>query len=187
MSPLIQRRKKRAKRIRAFRQWHKTIGVSLLVFFFVMALTGVLLGLKDILGLKPRTAKAEVVSLNEWVSLQQINTNAIAYAKAQQLDTLIDRVDVRIDKGIAKVLFKRHFTELQLAGSTGEILSVRQRGDHFIERIHDGSIVEFYAQQTDTVKMIYSTLVGLGLLALSLSGYFLWAAPKKNPAKPAHN
>jgi len=107
--------------------------------------------------------------------------------KAQQLDTLIDRVEVRIDKGIAKVLFKRHFTELQVAGSTGEILSVRQRGDHFIERIHDGSIVEFYAQQTDTVKMIYSTLVGLGLLALSLSGYFLWAAPKKNPAKPAHN
>jgi hypothetical protein len=152
-----------------------------------MALTGVLLGLKDVLGLKPSTARAEVVSLNEWVSLQQINTNAIAYAKARQLDTLIDRVDVRIDKGIAKVLFKRHFTELQVAGSTGEILSVRQRGDHFMERIHDGSIVEFYAQQTDTVKMIYSTLVGLGLLALSLSGYFLWAAPKKNPAKSAHN
>jgi len=60
---------------------------------------------------------------------------------------------------------------------------VRQRGDHFIERIHDGSIVEFYAQQTDAVKMIYSTLVGIGLLALSMSGYFLWAAPKKNPAK----
>jgi len=148
-----------------------------------MALTGVLLGLKDVLGLKPSTAKAEVVSLNEWVSLKQINTAAIAFAKTKQLDTLIDRVDVRIDKGIAKVLFKRHFTELQLAGSTGEILSVRQRGDHFIERIHDGSIVEFYAQQTDAVKMIYSTLVGIGLLALSMSGYFLWAAPKKNPAK----
>ena len=148
-----------------------------------MALTGVLLGLKDVLGLKPSTAKAEVVSLNEWVSLKQINTAAIAFAKTKQLDTLIDRVDVRIDKGIAKVLFKRHFTELQVAGSTGEILSVRQRGDHFIERIHDGSIVEFYAQQTDTVKMIYSTLVGIGLLALSMSGYFLWAAPKKNPAK----
>ena len=148
-----------------------------------MALTGVLLGLKEVLGLKPSTAKAEVVYLNEWVSLKQINTTAIAFAKAKQLDTLIDRVDVRIDKGIAKVLFKRHFTELQVAGSTGEILSVRQRGDHFIERIHDGSIVEFYAQQTDTVKMIYSTLVGIGLLALSLSGYFLWAGPKKNPAK----
>ena len=183
MSPLIQRRKKRAKRIRAFRQWHKAIGISLLAFFFVMALTGVLLGLKDFLGLKPSAAKAEVVSLNEWVSLKQINTAAIAFAKTKQLDTLIDRVDVRIDKGIAKVLFKRHFTELQLAGSTGEILSVRQRGDHFIERIHDGSIVEFYAQQTDAVKMIYSTLVGIGLLALSMSGYFLWAAPKKNPAK----
>ena len=148
-----------------------------------MALTGVLLGLKDVLGLKPSTAKSEVVSLNGWVSLKQINTTAIAYAKAKQLDTLIDRVDVRIDKGIVKVLFKRHFTELQLAGSTGEILSVRQRDDHLIERIHDGSIVEFYAQQTDTVKMIYSTVVGIGLLALSLSGYFLWAAPKKNPAK----
>ena len=152
-----------------------------------MALTGVLLGLKDVLGLKPSTAKAEVVSLNEWVSLKQINTAAIAFAKTKQLDTLIDRVDVRIDKGIAKVLFKRHFTELQVAGSTGEILSVRQRGDHFIERIHDGSIVEFYAQQTDTVKMIYSTLVGIGLLALSLSGYFLWTAPKNNPAKSPQN
>ena len=183
MSPLIQRRKKRVKRIRVFRQWHKAIGISLLAFFFVMALTGVLLGLKDVLGLKPSTAKAEVISLNEWVSLKQINTAAIAFAKTKQLDTLIDRVDVRIDKGIAKVLFKRHFTELQLAGSTGEILSVRQRGDHFIERIHDGSIVEFYAQQTDAVKMIYSTLVGIELLALSMSGYFLWAAPKKNPAK----
>ena len=146
-----------------------------------------LLGLKDVLGLKPSTAKAEVVSLNEWVSLKQINTAAIAFAKTKQLDTLIDRVDVRIDKGIAKVLFKRHFTELQVAGSTGEILSVRQRGDHFIERIHDGSIVEFYAQQTDTVKMIYSTLVGIGLLALSMSGYFLWAAPKNNPAKSPQN
>jgi len=187
VSPLIQRRKKRAKCIRAFRQWYKTIGIILLAFFFVMALTGVLLGLKEVLGLKPSTATAEVVSLNEWVSLKQINTAAIAFAKTKQLDTLIDRVDVRIDKGIAKVLFKRHFTELQVAGSTGEILSVRQRGDHFIERIHDGSIVEFYAQQTDTVKMIYSTLVGIGLLALSLSGYFLWTAPKNNPAKSPQN
>ena len=52
------------------------------------------------------------------------------------------------------------------------------RADHFIERIHDGSIIEFYFSQTDISKWVYSTLIGLGLIALSLSGFFLWYGPK---------
>jgi hypothetical protein len=147
-----------------------------------MALTGVLLALKDPIGLKPET-QAVKLSAGEWVSLDQINKTATIYAVENGLDTLVDRIDIRLDKGIAKVLFKRHFTELQVSGKNAEILSVRQRGDHLIERIHDGSIVEFYAGQTDSVKIIYSSLVGIGLIALSLSGFFLWYAPKKNQSK----
>ena len=182
MSPLTLKRKKRAKRIRTIRSWHRVIGLSLLVFFFAMALTGVLLALKDPIRLKPET-QAVQLSAGEWVSLDQINTTATTYAIENDLDTLVDRIDVRMDKGIAKVLFKRHFTELQVSGKTAEILSARQRTDHLIERNHDGSIVEFYAGQSDSVKMIYSSLVGIGLIELSLSGFFLWYAPKKNQSK----
>jgi uncharacterized iron-regulated membrane protein len=180
MSNLTDMRKKRAHRIRNFRKWHKRIGLGLLAFFFIMALTGVLLAWKDPLGLKPSAEKtSEPTSVEKWSSLHQIVQVAQAHALAKGLDTQIDRVDIRPDKGVAKVLFKRHFTELQIEGLSGEIVSEEVRADHFIERIHDGSIIEFYFYQTDVSKWVYSTLIGLGLIALSLSGFFLWYGPKK--------
>ncbi len=180
MSNLPHMRKRRAQRIRNFRKWHKRIGLGLLAFFFLMALTGVLLAWKDPLGLKPSIAKAvELTTVEQWTPLDQIVQVAQTHAHAKGLDTQIDRVDIRLDKGIAKVLFKRHFTELQIEGLSGEVVSEEVRADHFIERIHDGSIIEFYFSQTDTSKWVYSTLIGLGLIALSLSGFFLWYGPKK--------
>lgn len=173
-------RKKRAYLIRSFRKWHKRIGLGLLIFFFIMALTGVLLAWKDPLGLKPAIAKSvEVTTVENWTPLDQIVHAAQAYARAKGLDEQIDRVDIRLDKGVAKVLFKRHFTELQIEGLSGKIVSEEVRADHFIERIHDGSIIEFYFAQTDAAKWVYSTLIGLGLIALALSGFFLWYGPKK--------
>ena len=63
--------------------------------------------------LKPSTAKAvELTTVEQWTPLDQIVQVAQAHARAKGLDTQIDRVDIRLDKGIAKVLFKRHFTEL---------------------------------------------------------------------------
>lgn len=180
MSNLPHMRKKRAYLIRSFRKWHKRIGLGLLVFFFIMALTGVLLAWKDPLGLKPATTKSvEITSVENWTPLDQIVQVAQTHARANGLDEQIDRVDIRLDKGVAKVLFKHHFTELQIEGLGGRIVSEKVRADHFIERIHDGSIIEFYFSQTDVAKWVYSTFIGLGLIALSLSGFFLWYGPKK--------
>lgn len=51
--------------------------------------------------------------------------NAIIYIKdslAANLDTVIDRIDVRPDKGVVKISFKDHYIGLQIDGATGKVL-----------------------------------------------------------------
>ena len=54
----------------------------------------------------------------------------------------IDRIDIRPDKGIVKFTFKDHFKGLQLDGTTGKLLSIETRKSDFIEKLHDGSILD---------------------------------------------
>ena len=56
----------------------------------------------------------------------------------------IDRIDVRPEKGIVKFTFKSNFYEIQLDGVTGNLLQIELRRSDFIEKIHDGSIVDYY-------------------------------------------
>jgi len=76
------------------------------------------------------------------------------------------------------VTFQTHFTEVQLDGYSGEVLSVATRHSDWIEKVHDGSIVDFYFGQTETSKLIYSTGTALGLILISFSGFYLWYFPK---------
>jgi len=90
----------------------------------------------------------------------------------------VDRIDIRPDKGIAKVTFKTHFTEVQLDGFSGEVLSIGTRHSDWIEKVHDGSIVDFYLGGDEATKLVYSTLTALGLIFMSVSGFYLWYFPK---------
>ena len=90
----------------------------------------------------------------------------------------VDRIDIRPDKGIAKVTFKNHFKEVQVDGFSGEILSVDIRHSDWIEKVHDGSIIDFYTSGDEGAKLTYSTLVSLGLILLAISGFYLWYYPK---------
>jgi hypothetical protein len=90
----------------------------------------------------------------------------------------IDRIDIRPQKGIAKIVFAQHFTELQLDCKTGEILSVSTRKSDFIEKIHDGSIVDYFVKtSSDQFKLFYTTAASLSLILLSFSGFWLWYNP----------
>jgi hypothetical protein len=85
----------------------------------------------------------------------------------------IDRMDVRPDKGMIKVLFKEGYWEVQIDGANGKVLSVAQRHADWIEHIHDGSII------SEGFKLIYTNYIGLGLLLLSITGFWLWYGPRK--------
>jgi hypothetical protein len=96
-----------------------------------------------------------------------------------EIDSEIDRIDIRPDKGIAKVLFKKNFHELQLDLESGEVLSVAKRADNFIERLHDGSIIDFYFTENNISTITYVSIISLSLIFMIYSGYLLWANPRK--------
>ena len=168
-----------AKSVRWYRKWHRYIAMFLLVFIAIISLSGILLAWKDELQLKPPSEKSANTNL-ELLSLSKIETIAVNHIKDANLDTTINRIDYRPRKGIAKVRFETHFTELQIDCFSGKILSQKIRTADIIEMIHDGSIVDFlFNSKSKSVKLFYSTLIGLGLLFLSFSGFWLWKKPKQ--------
>ncbi len=168
-----------AKSTRWYRKAHRLVAIPLLLFVATMSITGLLLAWKDELQLKPVTTTI-VSDGRALLSLSKIERNAISYIDSLELSTEINRIDYRPRKGIAKVRFEKHFTELQIDCYTGKIVSQKTRTADIIEMIHDGSIVDFlFDSNGKATKLFYSTLVSLGLLFLALSGFWLWKKPKQ--------
>lgn len=174
-----------AKSTRSHRKLHRIFGSALVAFFFIIAITGLLLGWKKHSGglILPKTEKGTSTDLKTWLSYDSLNTlaiQALQHSFPENRSARIDRIDARPDKGIVKFVFKDHFTEIQLDGSTGKVLAVNQRTSDIIEQIHDGSILDFLFDTSDgQIKLIYTTLLGGGLLLLSFTGFWLWYNPKR--------
>jgi uncharacterized iron-regulated membrane protein len=160
--------------VRQFRSLHRYIGVGLAVFMLITAITGLLLGWKKNAGvLQPPTLKGVSQDIRQWKSFHQVATAAMhGMDSIGESNNAIDRMDVRLDKGIVKVLFIRGYWEVQVDGTTGKVLSLAQRHSDWIEHIHDGSIF------SDLFKVIYTNMLGTGLFVLALSGLWLWYGPK---------
>jgi uncharacterized iron-regulated membrane protein len=161
-------------RLRQFRSLHKWIGISIVFFMLITSTTGLLLGWKKNFDtLQPPTLIGESTQLTEWVSFDAVAESAYrAIDSVTHEKNLIDRFDVRMDKGIIKVLFTKGFWEVQVDATTGKALSVAKRHADWIEHVHDGSIIG------DTFKLIYTNYIGWGLLTLAISGFFLWYGPR---------
>ncbi|MDF2158246.1 PepSY-associated TM helix domain-containing protein [Algoriphagus sp. CAU 1675] len=167
----------KVKSLRWYRQYHKWFGLALILFFFLIGITSILLAWKKKVELLPPTQKTKVES-GTWILPSQMVRIGEEEMEKLGRDPEVDRIDIRPDKGIAKVTFKTHFTEVQVDGFSGEVLSVGTRHSDWIEKVHDGSIVDFYLNGDEGAKLTYSTLTSLGLIFLSFSGFFLWYYPK---------
>lgn len=170
---------KLAKSTRWYRKTHRWIAIVMVFFMFIVGVTGLLLTWKDELQLKPSSANVAAEN-RPLIPLQTIHNNAVSYIEAKNLSSEINRIDYRPNKGIAKVRFEQHFTELQIDCYTGAVLSEKNRTADIIEMIHDGSIIDFlFSNSSSTAKLVYSTFTSLGLLFLSLTGFVLWLRPKQ--------
>lgn len=164
---------------RISRRIHKWIGVPVAVFLIIVSVTAIMLAWKKEMRLIPKTQNSRVEVASNWVPIEQIIDSAILHMKdSVGKSSEIDRVDIRPEKGIAKVVFKRHFTEIQVDGYSGAVLSVSQRNSDLIEKIHDGSILDFIVGRDGGVKHIYSTITSLFLIFLCVTGLILWYNPK---------
>jgi hypothetical protein len=137
-----------AKSTRIYRKIHKWIGSFLFVFFFIISVTGLLLGWKKHSGgiILPKTESGISNDLKTWLSYDSLNTLAIQTLRDSlpgDLSPVLDRIDARPERGIVKFVFKDHYTEIQLDAATGKTLSVNKRTSDIIEQIHDGSILDF--------------------------------------------
>ena len=164
---------------RISRRLHKWFGVPIAIFLILVSVTAIMLVWKKEMALIPVTQKSKVEVASQWIPIEQIIVSASLHMKdSVGKSNEIDRVDIRPEKGIAKVVFKRHFTEIQVDGYSGAILSVSQRNSDLIEKIHDGSILDFIVGRDGGVKHIYSTVVSVFLILLSVTGLLLWYNPK---------
>jgi uncharacterized iron-regulated membrane protein len=172
-----------AKSTRIYRKIHKWIGSSLFVFFFIISVTGLLLGWKKHSGgiILPKTENGISNDLKTWLSYDSLNTLAIQTLRDSlpgNRSPVLDRIDARPEKGIVKFVFKNHYTEIQLDAATGKPLSVNRRTSDIIEQIHDGSILDFaFSTENGQIKLGYTTITGLSLLFLTITGFFLWLNP----------
>jgi uncharacterized iron-regulated membrane protein len=179
------KRQKQAKVLRIVRKIHRTMGVFLFVFFFIIAVTGILLGWKGHTKnlILPQTATGTTSNLSFWLPLDSLHKKAI-YTLRQNVSSDVsielDRIDIRKNMGVAKFLFEESNWEIQIDGATGEVLSFGKRYSDLIEDIHDGTILDSYLKTSNKqIMVIYTSLTGLALLTFTITGFWLWYGPKR--------
>jgi uncharacterized iron-regulated membrane protein len=165
------------KSLRDFRVFHRWVGLTLALLLVVSAVTGVLLALKkDVEIIQPPTQKGVSKNIAEWKSLAEISVlaeKALHETYPEQRENLIDRMDARPSKGIVKVLFEEGNWEVQVDAKSGEVKSIEKRYSDWIESLHDGSII------SDGFKLFSMNFLGIGLLFLIATGFWLWYGPRR--------
>ena len=104
------KRQKQAKVLRIFRKIHRTTGALLFVFFFIVAITGILLGWKKNSNgiLLSESYKGSSTDLKDWLPIDSLHKNAcIIFADSISpfLSQEIDRIDIRKNDGMVKFVF----------------------------------------------------------------------------------
>lgn len=178
-------RQNQAKLLRNFRNIHRKTGALLFVFFFIISISGLLLGWKKHTNgiLIPKTTQGTTSNFKDWLPIDSLYQSACLILHQEISPTLsleLDRIDLQKEKGVAKFIFTDHFWEIQMDGATGKILSIGQRHSDLIENIHDGSIFDDYlGTRNSPFKLIYTSIMGLALLIFTVTGFWLWYGPKQ--------
>ena len=182
---MSQRTKRQADVLRLFRKVHRATGASLFVFFFVVAISGLLLGWKKHSGgvILSETYEGTTTDLEEWLPIHVLHARAVQAFRdsvSTELSAGVDRIDVRPDKGVVKFVFAEDYWGVQLDGATGALLHVERRRSDFVENVHDGSVLDHAFGTSDgQIKLVYTTVMGLALFTFTLTGFWLWYGPKR--------
>ncbi len=166
------------------RKIHRTTGIFLFIFFFIIAITGFLLGWKKNSNgiILPKSYQGTSIDLKDWLPLDTLQTIAFEILKDSidsNIDLSLQRIDSRPKKGMVKFVFNNHYWGIQLDASTGELLAITKRRSDFFENIHDGSILDIiFKTKGEIIKLIYTSIMSIALLVFTITGFWLWYGPK---------
>ncbi|MEQ1903848.1 MAG: PepSY-associated TM helix domain-containing protein [Pirellulaceae bacterium] len=160
------------------RRLHRWGALIAFVPLLIVIVSGILLQVKKhVAWVQPPTQKGSAPNEIPQQNWNQILTaiEKVPEAAVQQWSD-IDRIDIQIGRGMAKVLCKNRW-EVQLDLRSGEILSSQYRRSDFIESLHDGT---FFG---DWAKLGIFLPNGFVLAGLWLTGAYLWYLPFRSRAR----
>lgn len=146
-----------------------------IIFFIPLALvvgSGLLLQVKkQVPWVQPPTKKGVAPLTIPKQTWEQIFTAVQGVPEAQINQwSDIDRLDIRVDRGIAKVVSRNRW-EVQVDLETGAVLQRAYRRSDLIESLHDGTFFGEWA------KLGLFLPNGIVLAILLLTGLYLWYLP----------
>ena len=152
------------------RKLHRWGAALTFIPLLVVIVSGLLLQVKkQVTWVQPATVKG--TGRTPEIDWQQLldSTSGVSAANVESWSD-IDRVDVRPDKGMAKVQSRNRW-EVQVDLKTGDVLAVNYRRSDFIESLHDGS---FFSEPAKLWVFLANGFVQLGLWC---TGVYLWWLP----------
>ncbi|MEW6653109.1 MAG: PepSY-associated TM helix domain-containing protein [Bacteroidota bacterium] len=179
------KRLKQTSLLRTFRKIHRITGAVLFIFFFFVAVTGILLGWKKHSAglILAKSHQGSSADLKDWLPIDSLHTlacKALHDSVSAALSLELDRIDIRKDKGMVKFVFVDNYWGIQLDGASGKILHIERRRADFLENVHDGSFLDKYLGTSNgQIKLIYTSIMGLALLVFTITGFWLWYGPKR--------
>lgn len=178
------KRQQQAKTIRTIRRIHRFMGIFLFSFFFIVSISGVLLGWKKHSAelISPKNYQGTTGNFEQWLPLEKLHFISDSIIKKeidQNISLTLDKIEVKKDKGMIKFVYEEDYWGIQLDGATGNLLNIGKRNADVIENIHDGSIVDNLLGTNGYFKLFYSSLMGIALFTFSASGFWLWYGPKR--------
>ena len=133
----------------------------------IISITGIFLQLKkEIDWIQPPTVSGDLPN-NPSISFEEI-LEAAKTIKETNIGSWndIDRLDVRIEKGIVKVRTKNRW-EVQIDTYSGEVVQVAYRRSDIIEELHDGSWFH------ENAKLLIFLPSGIILFLLWVTGFYI--------------
>lgn len=158
---------------RLLRQIHYWLSLGVAVPAGIIFFAGIFLMLKkEVAWIQPPTASGIVSDAVPEIDFDDMVAAAREVPEAQITTwTDIDRIDVRVGKGVAKLRAKSGW-EVQVDTRSGEVLSTAYRRSDIIEQIHDGSYF------SDTVKLFVFLPTGILLILMWGTGIYLFILPR---------
>ena len=165
-----------------FRSLHKKFASVLFVFFFLIGFTGCLLAFKSaftktIFENKEVAAESKLAAILPLDSLEKIATNTLN-EKANTKFKKSEKVEIKISKGTVLFYYKDAYS-IQVNGATGAPILIEKKFGGIIQDIHDGAILDsLVTNKSSLSKKVYSIIMGLSLLLLTITGTYMWYKPK---------
>jgi uncharacterized iron-regulated membrane protein len=174
---------------RVTRKWHRNVSAVVFSFFFFISVTGILLGWKDLFASKIYTSSGKQVmagKVKDWLSLdslKQIAENDLKQRVPEAGEVKVISLTSRMDKGFVRFTFNNQYN-VQLNAGSGELQSVEKKATDLFIKIHDGEILdELFNTKSGAIKTSYTSLLGLALFFLTLTGFWMRYGRKKSLTK----